>query len=156
MTSLRNKTALWLPASLVLLSGCGVVQSNSDAGPGVTDAGAVNTDAGPVCGSTGGVPCTVTIKDFKYDPETLVVAPGAVVTVKNMDVMVHTATSETAQGSFIAGASSGISFDTGNIQGGQTGTFTVPANATVGKSVYYICTVHFQAMANEPHIIVAH
>jgi hypothetical protein len=68
--------------------------------------------------------------------------------------MPHSATSESEKGKYRAGAVGGVSFDTGIIQGNSQGTFTVPANATVGTTAYYFCTIHAAAMANEPHLTV--
>lgn len=55
----------------------------------------------------------VRIQNFAYNPPTLTVAAGTTVTVQNADATTHTLT--------------GSGFDTGDIQGGQTDSFTAPA-----------------------------
>ncbi|MFF2243561.1 cupredoxin domain-containing protein [Arthrobacter sp. NPDC058130] len=75
---------------------------------------------------TAGTAATITIKDFAYgDP--LTVAPGAVVTVTNMDTAPHTVT-----------ADEGPAFDA-DVKGGGTATFTAP---TKPGSYAYHCTYH--------------
>jgi plastocyanin len=69
------------------------------------------------------------IRNFSFQPSTLVVAPGAKVTVRNADPAAHTVTA--------SGASK--LFDTGNIAPGATVTFTAPSS--VG-SYSYICLIH--------------
>ena len=69
----------------------------------------------------------ITIVNFSFSPGTIVVAPGATVTVVNKDQVVHTVTSITA------------TFDTGDIQPNQTVTFTAPAKA---GHYPYECNIH--------------
>jgi plastocyanin len=69
----------------------------------------------------------ITIQNFAFSPGTIVVAPGATVTVTNKDQVVHTLTSLTA------------TWDTGDIQPGQTVTFTAPTKA--GRYPYE-CNIH--------------
>jgi plastocyanin len=57
------------------------------------------------------------IEGFSYSPNPLTVAPGAHVTVMNMDAQTHTATG------------TGGAFDSGDIAGGATGAFTAPMQA---------------------------
>lgn len=79
--------------------------------------------AGPTAGTAA---ATITIKDFAYgDP--LTVAPGAAVTVTNMDAAAHTVT-----------ADEGSAFDV-QVNGGGTATFTAP---TKPGSYAYHCTYH--------------
>ena len=79
--------------------------------------------AGPTAGTAA---ATITIKDFAYgDP--LTVAPGAAVTVTNMDAAAHTVT-----------ADEGSAFDA-QVKGGGTATFTAP---TKPGSYAYHCTYH--------------
>ena len=81
--------------------------------------------AGPTAG-TAAATATITIKDFAYgDP--LTVAPGAAVTVTNMDAAAHTVT-----------ADEGSAFDA-QVKGGGTATFTAP---TKPGSYAYHCTYH--------------
>ncbi|WP_329499351.1 cupredoxin domain-containing protein [Kitasatospora herbaricolor] len=87
--------------------------------------------SGSASASPGGTPATavtVTIKDFAFNPVGVTVAPGATVTVINQDSTAHTVTSVT----------DGL-FDTGDIAGGQTTTFTAP---TTPGEYRYICSIH--------------
>ena len=87
------------------------------------------------CGSTSPSPVTATpadtivIKNFAFQPSTLVVAPGVKVTVRNQDPAAHTVT---AEGTTKA-------FDTASISAGATTTFTAPARP---GSYPYICQIH--------------
>lgn len=67
------------------------------------------------------------IENLAYSPNPLVVAPGATVAVMNLDLQTHTVT-----------ASDG-SFDTGDIAGGGSDTFTAPL--TLGNHAYE-CAYH--------------
>ena len=82
----------------------------------------------PACRPTAGTAAaTITIKDFAYgDP--LTVAPGAAVTVTNMDTAAHTVT-----------ADEGSAFDAQVKGSGGTATFTAP---TKPGSYPYHCTYH--------------
>ncbi|BAS09266.1 amicyanin-alpha [Arthrobacter sp. Hiyo4] len=75
---------------------------------------------------TPGAP-TITIKDFGYGAP-LTVAPGAVVTVTNMDSAGHTVTAEQGQ-----------AFDVDVRGSGGTATFTAPS---APGSYPYFCTYH--------------
>lgn len=68
---------------------------------------------------------TVDIKNFKFEPAELSVAPGDTITFVNHDGMPHTAT-----------AGDG-SFDTGRLAKGETATVTVTAGTHD-----YICALH--------------
>jgi plastocyanin len=81
----------------------------------------------PTSGSPGGGAQTITIKNFAFSPATITVAPGASVTVTNMDSVAHTVTSQTG------------AFNTGDIQAGQSKTFTAPNKP---GTYPYICTIH--------------
>ena len=87
-------------------------------------AGGGATGGGPTGG--GGTGQTLVIKDFKYEPATLKVAPGAKVTVKNEDSAPHTVT-----------AGDG-SFDTGNIEGKAQKEITV----SKAGQISYRCDIH--------------
>ncbi|WP_242357005.1 MULTISPECIES: plastocyanin/azurin family copper-binding protein [Anaeromyxobacter] len=87
----------------------------------------------------------ITIKGMAFSPLKLEVAPGATVTVRNLDSMPHSVTSESTAGAFRPGAASGVSFDTGSFTGERT--FTIPANAPVGATIPYYCSVHLGTMA---------
>lgn len=84
--------------------------------------------AGPItlaaCGGSGSGPAsssapgTVLIKNFAFSPTHLTVAPGATVTVKNLDSSTHTLTANDG------------SFDTGSIEPGHSATFRAPQAGT--------------------------
>ena len=57
---------------------------------------------------------TVTIKNFAYTPGHFTVSPGATVTVKNEDQVIHTLTADNG------------AFNTGNVTDGIPATFTAP------------------------------
>lgn len=101
---------------------------------------------------TGGTPGTggsqlheITIQNLTFSPANLDVPPGATVTVRNLDGIQHSATSEAAAGDFTPGAVSGISFDTGLFTSG-TRTFDIPATAAAGTVIHYYCRFHLGAM----------
>ena len=89
--------------------------------------GASSTTSSTQAGSTAGGGQAITIKNFAFSPASVTVAPGATVTVTNSDSVAHTVTSKSG------------GFDTGDIQAGQSKTFTAPNKA---GSYPYICTIH--------------
>ena len=86
-----------------------------------------SSSTNPRSGSPGGAGHAITIKNFAFSPGSITVAPGTSVTVANDDSVAHTLTSTSG------------GFDTGNIQPGQSKTFTAPNRA---GSYPYICTIH--------------
>ena len=62
-----------------------------------------------------------------FSPMSATVAPGATVTVTNKDSVTHTLTATKGQ------------FDTGDIAGGQSKTFTAPMKP---GTYSYICNIH--------------
>jgi plastocyanin len=70
---------------------------------------------------------SITISNFMFSPMSASVAPGSTVSVTNKDSVTHTLTANGGQ------------FDTGDIGGGQTKTFTAPSKAGTYK---YICNIH--------------
>ena len=74
----------------------------------------------------GGPAQTVVIKNFKFEPANLKVAPGAKITVKNEDGAAHTVT-----------AGDG-SFDTGNIEARAQKEITVSKSGRLS----YRCDIH--------------
>ena len=109
--------------SLLCLVGAAMVLAACSSG-GSTASSSTQTGSGS---SAGGGGHAITIKNFAFSPSSTTVAPGTVVTVTNDDSVTHTLTSK-------AGA-----FDTGDIQAGQSKTFTAPSKA---GSYPYICTIH--------------
>ena len=83
--------------------------------------------AAPVAGTQ------IVIDKFLYSPVNLMVKAGAKVTVANHDAVAHTVTASATSG--------GITFDTGTINAGATGTFTAP---TTPGTYPYGCTFHAQ------------
>jgi plastocyanin len=69
----------------------------------------------------------ITISNFMFSPMSVSVAPGSTVSVTNKDSVAHTLTATGGQ------------FNTGDINGGQTKTFTAPSKA---GSYSYICNIH--------------
>jgi plastocyanin len=113
-TSLRF-TLCAAALTAVLAAGCGSSSTPASGSDATTSAPA------PATGST------ITIKNFKFgDPIT--VAAGATVTVKNADSSAHTVSSDADKG-----------FDTGDIAGGASATFTAPMAA--GKYAFH-CNIH--------------
>jgi plastocyanin len=128
--------------------GCGDDDDNSTTTPPPT------TDRPD--GGTTTTPVTefvITIHNFRFDPEDLVVPAGATVTVRNMDSTPHSVTSQAKEDDYVKGSVAGISFDTG-VFGLGTRTFTVPTTAASGTVVPYFCTVHTADMANDGEITI--
>ncbi|MFB8235985.1 cupredoxin domain-containing protein [Kitasatospora purpeofusca] len=86
--------------------------------------------ASSAASSTAAGAVTVTIKDFKFGPATLTVAPGTKITVTNQDSAGHTLTAIAPN----AGA-----FDTGLLEQGKSATITAP---TAPGSYPFHCDVH--------------
>jgi plastocyanin len=106
------------------------------------------------CGSSTPSANTITIANFEYSPTNLLVKPGSTVTVaNNVDMMLHSVTSQSAPSSFDAGSVAGVSFDTGGFEG--TATFTIPSTAPVGTVIPYFCTEHTLTMGQGQITIVA-
>ncbi|MDJ0463836.1 cupredoxin domain-containing protein [Streptomyces sp. H27-C3] len=79
-------------------------------------------------GTTASTSMTVTIKDFKFSPARITVAPGQKITVINQDSSPHTLTAE-----------EGKEFDTGNLAKGKRATITAPR--TKGEYAF-LCSIH--------------
>ena len=89
----------------------------------VTDDGSV---AAPGGGGSGAPGNAVSIKNFQFSPNPVVVKAGAAVTVTNDDGTVHTLTADDGK------------FDTGNLDGGAKKTITIDAP---GRYAYH-CDIH--------------
>ena len=83
--------------------------------------GAAATGTGNGAGGT-----AITIKNFRYSPDPIVVKAGDTITVTNDDGTAHTLTADDG------------SFDTGNLAGGAEKTITVAAPG----SYAYHCDIH--------------
>jgi plastocyanin len=105
-------------AAALLLSACGGGSSGSSA-PSTTSASKGSAAATPTS--------SISISNFMFTPMNASVAPGATVSVTNKDSVTHTLTATGGQ------------FDTGDIAGGQTKTFTAPMRA---GTYHYICDIH--------------
>ena len=81
----------------------------------------------------------ITISGMAFSPTQLQVTPGATVTVRNMDSMAHSVTSEAAMNAFTPGAMAGVGFDTGPFMG--EATFTIPSSASAGTVIPFFSTV---------------
>jgi plastocyanin len=125
---------LILASALALASACGGPTSTT------TPASAMPTPPISPAGAT-----VITIKDLNFIPLDLTVAPGATITVQNLDGIDHSVTSEAAIGHFSPGAVNGVSFDTGVFSMGEK-TIAVPADAAPGTVVPHFCRVHLAMM----------
>ncbi|MCF4135957.1 cupredoxin domain-containing protein [Streptomyces sp. Tue 6430] len=105
--------------ALLFLAGC------SNGGNGTAPA------TSPSSTATGDGPAAarIVIENFTFSPADLQVRPGAKITVVNRDSAAHTVTATGDK----------TTFDTGNVAGGATVTFTAPS--TTG-SYSYICAIH--------------
>lgn len=101
-----------------LLAGCGGDDEPSGSTP-AAPAGATATPAD-----------TIDIKDFKFVPDDVTVKAGQKISVPNADAAPHTLTEVPKAGS--------PAFDTGNITGKNTGSFTAPEAGTYE----YFCELH--------------
>ena len=123
---LRRGTVLALAAGGLLLGACG-----GDEEEGADDPTEESTDEG---GGEGEEPAgggeavdSIAIAGFAFDPEEATIEAGAEISVPNEDDATHTLT--------------GDSFDTGDIGGGEEGTFTAPAEP---GEFEIRCTIHPQ------------
>ncbi|MFQ5651070.1 MAG: plastocyanin/azurin family copper-binding protein, partial [bacterium] len=78
----------------------------------------------------GGGDVTVSMKDNFFSPRSVGVQPGATITWENAGKKKHTSTSD-----------SGI-WDSGDVNAGQSYSWTVPTNAADGSSFPYYCVFH--------------
>lgn len=115
MASLRRFLVI-LPLLLLGLSACSSSGGHTSQSTSTTPTGSTKPTAD-----------TIVIKNFSFHPGTLTVAPGATVTVHNEDQATHTVTA------------TGKAFDTGDVPGGATKSFTAP---TKPGQYPYICQIH--------------
>lgn len=101
--------------ALILLGGCASTPMTSQP----SDSRAPQSQS-----SAGG---TLDIKNFTFSPMPLAVKAGQTVTVTNDDTTIHTVRADDT------------SFDTGNLNGGTSGSFVAPAKA--GTYAFH-CNIH--------------
>ncbi|MDN3655364.1 cupredoxin domain-containing protein [Ferruginibacter paludis] len=116
MKSLISATAL---ITVGLLTGHSCSKSNGNSGYNSSPAPSASADE-------------IQIYNMKFSPATLTVKKGTTVKWKNEDSYAHTATSN-----------DNTTFDTGNIAGGATATYTT----TTAGTFDYHCTIHGLSMA---------
>jgi len=123
MTKSDYSRWLWLPGLILVLTltACG----SSSSASATSSAQATGSSASQKTGTTD----TIVIKNFMFSPDSLTVAPGAVVTVRNEDSVTHTLTDKTDQ----------TLFNTGSVGPDQTKTFKAPDKP---GSYPFFCTIH--------------
>jgi plastocyanin len=123
MTKSNRRRWLLLPGLILILvlAAC----SSSSSASATPSATATGSSAGQKTGTTD----TIVIKNFMFSPDSLTIAPGAVVTVKNEDSVTHTLTDKTDQSAF----------NTGPVGANQTKTFKAPDKP---GSYAFFCTIH--------------
>ena len=123
MTKSNRSRYLLLPGLILVLvlTACGSTSSAS----ATSSAQATGSSASQKTGSTD----TIVIKNFMFSPNSLTVAPGAVVTVRNEDSVTHTLTDKSDQSAF----------NTGPVGPNRTMTFKAPVKA---GSYPFFCTIH--------------
>jgi plastocyanin len=85
---------------------------------------------------------TIIIDNMAFETTELNALPGDTITVINDDDEDHTVTSESAQNAFDDSGD----FDTGILEPGETDTFTIPFDASIGDSFFFYCDVHEATM----------
>jgi plastocyanin len=107
----------------LLLAAC---SSGGSASSGSAASTSTSTSAA-AGGSAATKTSAITISNFMFSPMSATVAPGATVMVTNKDSVAHTLTATKGQ------------FDTGDIEAGQSKTFTAPMKP---GTYSYICNIH--------------
>jgi plastocyanin len=125
MTKSNRSRWLLLPGLMLALALTGCGSSSTASATASTSASATGSSASQKTGTTD----TITIKNFMFSPDSLTVAPGAVVTVRNEDSVTHTLTDKTDQ----------TLFNTGSVGPDQTKTFKAPDKP---GSYPFFCTIH--------------
>jgi len=122
---IKHNDSRWLllPGLILVLAltACGSTSSAS----ATSSAQATGSAASQKPGTTD----TIVIKNFMFTPDSLTVAPGAVVTVRNEDSVTHTLTDKADQNAF----------NTGPVGPNQTKTFKAPEKA---GSYPFLCMIH--------------
>ena len=129
MTKRDYSRWLLLPGLILVLAltacGSSSSSSSSSSASAASSAQATGSSASKEPGTTD----TIVIKNFMFSPDSLTVAPGAVVTVRNEDSVTHTLTDKADQNAF----------NTGPVGPNQTKTFKAPDKA---GSYAFFCTIH--------------
>jgi plastocyanin len=94
---------------------------------------------------------TISIANFAFMPQKLVVKPGTTVTWVNNDTVAHTVTSVTAWSSTSTPRSG--RFDSGTINPGASFSYTFPAG--VSGTFLYQCAVHVSIPQMHAEVIVS-
>jgi plastocyanin len=123
MTKSNYSRWLLLPGLILVLAltACG----GSSSASATSSAQASGSSASQKPGTTD----TIVIKNFMFTPDSLTVAPGAVVTVRNEDSVTHTLTDKADHNAF----------NSGPVGPNQTKTFKAPDKA---GSYPFLCTIH--------------
>jgi plastocyanin len=123
MTKCNYSRWLLLPGLILVLAltACG----GSSSASATSSAQATGSSASQKPGTTD----TIVIKNFMFTPDSLTVAPGAVVTVRNEDSVTHTLTDKADHNAF----------NSGPVGPNQTKTFKAPDKA---GSYPFLCTIH--------------
>lgn len=125
-----------IATAFAFLGACGGTMSsnNNPSSDGATTSATAPTSA-----------LVITIQSLTFTPLNVTVSPGTTITVRNLDGILHSLTSEAAMGTYLPGAVNGVSFDTGLFSTGDK-TITIPANAAPGTVVPYFCRFHLSMM----------
>lgn len=125
---MRRLTSFATVAVMGLVPGLAACGGGGSSSSGTTTTGrpsATTATSASAATTPGG--STITIRNFAYQPVIATVKAGTTITVKNADSATHTVTADNS------------AFDTGNISGGGTKTFTAPSRP---GSFPYHCTIH--------------
>jgi plastocyanin len=125
MTRLLPTAVACLSLAALLLIGCGS-DSSSDTGSTANPAPATDTAASDTGGTTTAAGVEVSIKDIKFNPESVTAKAGTTITWTNDDPVPHNVTAPQA----------GI--ESGTIEPGKTFAFVVEKAGTID----YVCTIH--------------
>jgi plastocyanin len=118
----RGGAVVLVLAAALLLAACSSGGSGSGSGSSASTGTGSSASAASAKSTN-----SITISNFMFAPMSASVAPGSTVSVTNKDSVTHTLTATGGQ------------FDTGDIGGGQTKTFTAPSKA---GTYHYICNIH--------------
>jgi plastocyanin len=126
----RAGAALAGLVGVLLLGACSSSPASSSPAAGSPSSTAMpSMTSGSAAPAVSSAANTVVITNFMFQPMSLTVAPGTVVTVRNEDSTTHTLTA----------ASGSTMFSAGDIAAGKSATFKAPAKA---GSYGFICMIH--------------